>query len=134
MVGVNGVIDFFLHPTFAQLTSSTTSPSTISNPVTGRGNVLASSAGLAPSFGIVWAVSFAPPFAGRNVATLPDFEDTVFELWVEHTLSSGLVIVSQRFASKAENGILMWENLLPSSVIVDVFPNFELTLEWLIGI
>src|ERR1044072_9191226 len=105
MVGVNGVIDFFLHPTFAQLTSSTTSPSTISNPVTGRG--------------IVWALSFAPAFAGRNVAKLPDFEDTVFELWVEHTLSSGLGIVSQRVASKAENGILMWENRLPSQAMVE---------------
>jgi hypothetical protein len=35
--------------------------------------------------------------------------------WVTHTLASGLVIINQQ------------------AIVVDVFPNFQLTLEWLKG-
>lgn len=129
-----GVIDYFLRPKFGFMTSSTSSPSSLSNPFSGRNNVLASSAGLASSFGLVYAVSAAPAFAGRSVATFPQFEDLAFELWVTHTLSSGLVIITQHVQSSESNGIVLWDNLLPSTCIVDVFPNFQLTLEWLIGI
>ncbi len=128
------VINYFLHPKFGFITSSTTSPSVIVNPVTGRGNALAASVGLASSHGMVWAVSLSPPKAGRTVATFPDYEDLAFELWVTHTLASGLEVITQHEQHHEANGIVLWENLLPSSCIVDVFPNFELILEWLIGI
>jgi len=128
------VIEYFLRPKFGFITSSTTSPSAIVNPVTGRGNVLSASVGLASSFGLVYAVSLAPPQAGRSVATFPQYEDLAFELWVTHTLASGLVVITQHVQSRQANGIVLWENLLPSSCLVDVFPNFQLTLEWLIGI
>jgi len=133
MPSTSGVIDYFLHPGFGFITSSTTSPSHITNPVTGRGNVLAASVGLASSYGLVFAVSLAPAKAGRSVATFPQYEDLAFELWVTHTLASGLVIIDQHEQSNESNGIVLWRDLLPSSVVVDVFPNFELTLEWLIG-
>lgn len=133
MGSVAGVIDFFLHPKFGFMTSSTTSPSAIANPVTGRGNVLAASVGLASSYGVVYAVSLAPIFAGRSVATFPQYEDLAFELWVTHTLASGLVVVNQHVQSAESNGIVLWDNLLPSSCVVDVFPGFEVTIEWLIG-
>src|SRR5216684_3511132 len=133
MPSVAGVIDYFLRPKFAFITSSTSSPSAIVNPVTGRGNVLAASVGIASSFGLVYAVSLAPTFAGRSVATFPQYEDLAFELWVTHMLASGLVVITQHVQSREANGIVIWENLLPSSCIVDVFPFFELTLEWLIG-
>jgi hypothetical protein len=116
------------------MTSSTSNPSIIPNPVTGRGNVLVSGVGLANSYGLVYAVSRAPIKAGKTVATFPYYEDQVFELWVTHTLGSGLVIISQHFATRESNGIVLWENLLPSSIVVDVFPNYEVTLEWLVGI
>src|SRR6266496_3569932 len=128
-----GVIAYFLQPKFGFITSSTTSPSAITNPVTGRGNVLAASVGLASSFGLVYAVSLAPARAGRSVATFPAYEDLAFELWVTHTLASGLVVITQHVMSSESNGIVLWTNLLPSSCVVDVFPGFELTLEWLIG-
>jgi len=133
MVGPNGIIDFFLHPTFNFITSSVTNPSPIFNPLTGT-TVLTPSVGLASSFGIVWAVSFAPAQAGQTLGVLPTYEDRVFDLVVTHTLASGLVVVSQRFDTHESNGILFWENLLPSNVTIEVFPHFELTVEWLIGI
>jgi len=133
VTGPNGIIDFFLHPTFNFLTTSTSSPTDIVNPLTGS-TVLAPTAGLAASFGIVWAVSFAPPFAGRTPGLLPIYEDKVFDLIVTHTLASGLVVVTQRFGTHESNGILFWEHLLPSNVLINVFPNFQLIVEWLIGI
>ena len=83
---------------------------------------------------IAWAVSFEPPYAGRNVASIPAYEDPVFELWLTYTLQSGLVIIAQHMVTHQGNGIMLWDQVLPSSVLVDVFPNFELTLEWLVGI
>jgi hypothetical protein len=133
MVGPNGIIDFFLHPTFNLITSSTTNPTTIPNPLSGS-VVLTASVGLASSFGIVWAVSFAPPKAGVELGVLPRYEDRVLDLVVTHTLSSGLVVVSQRFDSHESNGILFWENLLPTSVALHIFPNYQLTVEWLVGV
>jgi hypothetical protein len=115
------------------MTSSVGSPSPIFNPITGLGNVLASSVGLATSYGVVYAVSLVPPFAGKTNNTFPTFEDTAFKLWVTHTLASGLVIINQQVESHEQNGIVLWDNLLPSTIVVDVFPNFELTLEWLVG-
>jgi hypothetical protein len=134
MPSTAGVIDFFLHPKFGLMTSSVTNPSVIFNPLTGLGNVLTASVGLASSYGIVYAVSLVPPFAGKTNNTFPTFEDTVFRLWVTHTLSSGLVIINQQVESSEQNGIVLWDNLLPSSVVIDVFPNFELTVEWLVGV
>jgi len=128
-----GVIDYFLRPKFGFMTSSTTSPSVIFNPITGRTNVLAASVGLASSYGLVFAVSLAPDRAGRSVASFVQYEDLTFELWVLHTLGSGLVIITQHVQSSESNGIVIYENALPSTVVVDVFPGFELTLEWLIG-
>jgi hypothetical protein len=133
MPSAAGVIDFFLHPGFGFMTSSVTNPSLIVNPLTGLGNVLAASVGLATSYGIVYAVSLVPEKAGRTNNTFPTFEDTVFKLWVTHTLASGLVIINQQLESAEQNGIVLWDNLLPSSIVVDVFPNFELSLEWLVG-
>jgi hypothetical protein len=133
MPSAAGVIDYFLRPKFGLITSSTTSPSAIFNPVTGLGNVLAASVGLASSYGLAWAVSLVPPYSGRTVSTFPTFEDSVFRLWVTHTLASGLVVVTQQLETHEQNGIVLWDNLLPSSIVVDVFPNFELTLEWLVG-
>jgi hypothetical protein len=134
MTGPNGIIDFFLHPTFNLITSSVTNPTVIPNPLSGPSNVLVASVGLASSFGIVWAVSFAPPKAGVTLGVLPTYEDRVIDLIITHELNSGLVVVSQRFDSHESNGILFWEHLLPSAVAIDVFPNYELTVEWLIGI
>jgi hypothetical protein len=134
MPSAAGVIDYFLRPKFGFMTSSTTSPSVVANPITGRGNVLAASAGLASSFGIVYAVSLAPPFAGRSVATFVQYEDLALELWVQHTLASGLVICTQHVQTREQNGIILWENLLPSTVLLDVFPNFQVTVEWLVGV
>ncbi len=140
MTGPNGIIDFVLHPSFNFMTTSTSIPSTIVNPLVGTAVL---SAGPTPpgipdplsvSYGIVWAVSFAPPFAGVTLGALPTYQDRVFDLVVTHTLSSGLVVVTQRFSTHQSNGILFWENLLPSNVLIDVFPNFEVTLEWLIGV
>ena len=133
MPNTAGVIDFFLHPPLGLITSSTTSPSSIANPLTGH-NVLSSSVGLASSFGVVCAVSLAPPKAGLTIGTVTDYEDPVSTWTVFHTLASGLVVVTQRDIFHDANYILFWDNLLPSTVIVDVFPNFELTVEWLIGI
>ena len=134
MPSTSGVIDFFLHPPFGLMTSSVNNPTPIFNPITGRGNVLTASVGLANSYGIVWAVSLDPPYAGRNVASIPSYEDPVFELWLTYTLSSGLVIIAQHLVSHQANGIMLWDSVLPSSVLLDVFPNFELTVEWLVGI
>ncbi len=133
MPSAAGVIDYFLRPKFRFVTSSTSSPSAIANPVTGRGNALAASVGLASSYGLVCAVSYAPPFAGRTVGTLVTYEDPVLELWVTHTLASGLAVVTQHEKFGDQNRIVLWENLLPSSVLVDVWPNYEATLEWLVG-
>jgi len=133
VVTVNGVIDFFLHPTFNLITSSTTSPSVIPNPLHGH-NVLTASAGLASSFGVVCAVSLVPPAAGRIPGTVIEYEDPVSVWTVFHTLASGLVVVTQRAVFHDANYILFWENALPSTAIIDVFPNFEVTAEWLIGI
>lgn len=127
-----GVIDFFLHPPLGLITSSTTNPSTISNPLTGH-NVLSSSVGLASSFGVNCAVSLAPPAAGLTLGTVIDYEDPVSVWTVFHTLASGLVVVTQREVFHDANYLLFWQIALPSNVIVDVFPNFELTVEWLIG-
>jgi hypothetical protein len=133
MPSAAGVIDYFLRPKFGLITSSVTSPSAIANPVTGLNNVLAASVGLASSYGLVWAVSLVPAHSGRTVNTFPTFEDRVFSLWVTHTLASGLVVITQQMETYEQNGIVLWDNLLPSSVVVDVFPHFELTMEWLIG-
>lgn len=133
MPSTAGVIDYFLHPKYGFMTSSTTSPSVITNPVSGRGNVLTASVGLAASYGLVCAVSLVPPFAGRDLATFPNYEDLAFELWVTHTLASGLVIITQHVQVREQNVTILWDNLLPSSCVVDVFPNFQVTLEWLIG-
>lgn len=135
MPSTSGVIDYFLHPRFGLVTSSAASPSHIANPVSGRGNVLSPSTGpLSGSYGLVFAVSLHPAFAGLSVGTFPNFEDVVFELWVTHTLASGLVVITQHEQHREQNGIVLWEELIPSAVVVDVFPGFELTLEWLIGV
>jgi len=134
MPSVSTVIDYFLRPKLGFTTSSTTSPSALANPFTGRGNVLAASAGIASSYGLVYAVSLAPPGAGHSVATIKQYEDLAFELWVTHTLASGLVVVTQHEQAFEANGLFFWEIALPSTVLVDVFPNFEVTLEWLVGI
>jgi hypothetical protein len=133
MTGPNGVIDFFLHPTFNLITSSTTSPSVIANPLSGN-NVLTSSVGLATSFGVVCAVSLAPAKAGLTLGTIVSYEDPVSVWTVFHTLASGLVVVTQKFVSHEANYILFWDHALPSSVTLDVFPNFEVTVEWLVGV
>jgi hypothetical protein len=130
---VAGVIDFFLHPPLGVITSSTTSPSAIANPLSGH-NVLAASVGLASSFGVVCAVSLAPARAGLTLGTLIDYEDPVSTWNVFHTLASGLVVVTQRVVRSDANYIMFWDYLLPTNVIVDVFPGFELTVEWLIGV
>jgi hypothetical protein len=132
-----GVIDYFLSPRFAFVDSSVTQPSLIPNPVSGRNNVFAASVGPGfrqSAYGVVFAVSLAPAHAGRSVATFPQYEDLAFELWVTHTLASGLVIVTQHEQSKESNGIILFQHLLPSSIVVDVFPHFEVTLEWLVGL
>jgi len=134
MPSAAGVIDYFLHPKFGFMTSSTTSPSVIANPVSGRGNVLAASVGLASSYGLVCGVSLVPAQSGRSVATFPQYEDLAFELWVTHTLASGLVIITQHEQIREQNSTVLWEELLPSSCVVDVFPGFQVTLEWLVGI
>ena len=133
MSGPNGVIDFFLHPTFNLITSSVASPSAIPNPLSGH-NVLTSSSGPASSFGVVCAVSLAPPKAGLTLGTIISYEDPVSSWTVFHTLASGLVVVTQRFVTHEANYILFWDHALPSTVTLDVFPNFEVTCEWLIGI
>lgn len=133
MPNVNGVVDFFLHPTFNLITSSVTSPSVIPNPLTGH-NVLTSTVGLATAFGVVCAVSLAPLKAGLTPGTVTDYEDPVSVWTVFHTLASGLVVVTQREVFHDANYILFWDHALPATVIVDVFPNFELTVEWLVGI
>jgi len=131
MPTAGGVIEHFLHPSFRELTSSVTRPTFIPNPL--RGTVtLEPGAFLIVSYGIVWAVSFAPPQAGVELGVLPTYEDRVFDLVVTHTLDSGLVVVSQRFSTHESNGILFWENLLPTNVTLSIFPNFELTVEWLV--
>jgi hypothetical protein len=132
MTHPNGIIDFFLHPTFNFLTSSTTNPSVIANPLSGT-NVLAATVGIASSFGIVWGTT-APPQAGFTVGVLDTFEFRVFDLAVFHTLASGLVVVSQRFQTHESNGILFWENLVPTNVSIEITPGFQLTVEWIIGI
>jgi hypothetical protein len=133
VVNVNGVIDFFIHPSFAQLTSSTTSPSLMPSPLSGT-NTLNASVGIASSFGMFWTVTAFPPFAGRRLGVIDEFEDLVFDMVVQHTLASGLTVVSQRFQSSDTEGIVLWQNLLPTQVIVKVFPFFELGAAWLIGI
>jgi hypothetical protein len=133
MPGTAGVIDFFLHPTLNLITSSTTSPSAIANPLTGH-NVLAASVGLSSSFGVVCAVSLAPPEAGLTLGTINRYEDPVSVWTVFHTLASGLVVVTQRAVIADANYLLFWDVALPTNVIVDVFPNFELTVEWLVGV
>lgn len=129
-----GVIDYFLHPPFGLTTSSTTNPSVITNPLTGLNNILLSTVGLASSFGIVWAVSFAPAHSGHTVNTFKTYEDVAFRAWQLHTLASGLVVISDQFQSSEQNGIHLWNNALPSSIVLDIFPNFELTVEWLVGV
>jgi len=133
MPQTSGVVDFFLHPTFNLITSSTTSPSAITNPLSGH-NVLTSSVGLSSSFGVVCAVSLAPPKAGLTIGTVNEYEDPVSTWTVFHTLASGLVVVTQRDVFADANYILFWQHALPSTVILDVFPNFQVTVEWLIGI
>jgi hypothetical protein len=108
MPSAAGVIDFFVRAKFGLITSSVTSPSVIFNPVSGLGNVLVASAGLASSYGLVYAVSLAPPFAGRTANTFPTFEDMAFRIWVTHTLASGLVVITQQFESREQNGIVLW--------------------------
>jgi hypothetical protein len=133
MPPTNGVIDFFLHPTFAQLTTSTTSPSLMPSPLSGT-NVLNASVGIASSFGMFWTVTLQPPFAGKRLGVIDEFEDLVFDLVVEHTLVGGLTVPTMRFQSSDTHGIVLWSNLLPTQVTVKVFPGFELGAAWIIGI
>ena len=133
MTRPSGIIDFFLHPTFNLITSSTTSPSVIANPLSGH-NVLTASAGLTSSFGVVCAVSLHPAKAGLIPGSVDEYEEPVSVWTVFHTLASGLVVVTQRAVFHDANYILFWENALPSAVILDVFPNFEVTVEWMVGI
>lgn len=133
MTRPSSVIDFFLHPTFNLLTTSTTSPSVMPSPLSGT-NVLNASVGIASSFGMFWTVTLAPPFAGRTLGVIDVFEDPVFDLVVEHTMASGLVVPTQRLTSSDTHGLVMWANLLPTQVTVKVFPGFELGAAWVIGI
>jgi len=129
----NGVVDFFLHPTFNLLTTSVTNPTGIFNPLTGN-VVLTPSVGISASFGFVWAVSSAPPRAGVTLGALPTYEDRVFDLVVTHTLGSGLVVVTDRFSTHESNGLFFWSHALPDAALFSVFPNFELAVEWVIGV
>jgi hypothetical protein len=115
------------------MTSSVTNPTPIFNPLTGN-VVLTPSVGIAGSFGFVWAVSRVPPFAGFAIGALPTYEDRVFDLVVTHTLGSGLVVVTDRFSTHESNGLFFWSHALPSNALFSVFPNFELTVEWVIGV
>lgn len=133
MPSVNGVIDYFLHPSFNFITSSVTSPSAITNPYTGT-NTLAATVGLSSSFGLTWAVHTPPPSAGFRLGTMKVWDDRLLQVVVFHTLASGEVVASQIFESFNDSGILFWENLIPTAVIVDVFPNFSVDFSWLIGI
>lgn len=132
MANPSSVIDFFLHPKFGFITSSTSSPSTITNPLTGF-NTLAASVGLSSSFGITWAVNTPPPAAGWDNGIIRDWEDRLFQLVVFHTLASGQTVATQQFETHADSGILFWENQLPTSVQIEIFPNFSIDFSWLIG-
>jgi hypothetical protein len=133
MASSNGLIDFFLHPTYAQLQSSTTVPTTLTNPFTG-GGVIIPSAGISTAFGLAWQVVTDPPHAGRNNGALLEYSDRVLQLACEYTLHDGSLVFTQLLETQIETGIYIFEQLLPTQVLYFVFPGFAVDFTWLIGI
>ena len=130
-----GLIDFAIHPVFGQLVQSTVSPTPLFNPYPTGQWILFPQSGSPPllhvAYGVFWTVVTDPPDASRVYGNLLEYGDRFMQIVAEYTLHDGSLVYSQIVDMHIETGVYLFEQLLPSQLLVYIWPGFEVSLTWL---
>ncbi len=127
-----GVISEFAHPPWGTLSRS------LIGTLTPAGNVHTLQRVRGPinvdAFGITWSVTTAPAAAGRRTRVVTTFEDSFIQLGVRYTDLSGHDFYGQLFDVNQDGQYFMWDQPIPTAIDVWVFPNFAVTMYWLLAL
>lgn len=132
MPSITGVINEFAHPPWGSLSRELIGTFTSSgNPhvlqrIRGPVNV--------DAFGITWSVTTVPAQAGRQSRLSTDFEDPFLQLGVRYTDLGGHDFYGQLFNQTVDGQYFLWDQPIPTAVDLWVFPNFGVTMYWLVAL
>jgi hypothetical protein len=125
-----GVINLAAVPPVAQLQHSDTSPHALANPYSGSGSL--DPTGAAPAYGIHWSVVGNPAGAGRAARAVTVFEEQVVSLAVQHELADLSTYIGERVLTGDAEGWLLFSSGLPTAVLYDITPGFDVHFDWLV--
>lgn len=126
------VINEFAHPPFGALTRE------LIGTLTSTGNVHHLTRVRGPvnvdAFGIAWDVFSAPAGGGRTNRVVTSYEDTFIQFGVRYTDLSGHDFYGELANIREDGRYFLWAQALPTAVDVWVFPNFAVTMYWLLAL
>jgi hypothetical protein len=127
-----GVISEFAHPPWGVLTQE------LVGTFTSSGNVHTLTRVRGPinvdAFGISWSVFTAPAAAGRKTRVVTVYEDDFLWLGVRYTNLSGNDFYGQVLEVHEDGLYFLWDQPIPTSIDIWVFPNFAVTMSWLVAL
>lgn len=132
MPSITTVISEFAHPPWGSLSRELIGTFTAA----GNPNILQRVRGpiTVDAFGIAWSVTTAPAGAGRRVRLSTDYEDSFMQLGVRYTDLGSHDFYGQLFDQNIDGQYFLWDQPIPTSIDVWVFPNFAVTLYWLVAL
>ena len=128
--GVTGVIDFFTHPPLGALSLEHVPSAPLS------GGLYALNRPRGPihtdAYGILWSVSAAALGTGSTPGIVTEWDERVVEIACDYILFDGTPAIGQRIATNMDNGIMMFEQLLPFGLDVQVGVPFLVDFFWIL--
>jgi len=127
-----GVIQEFAHPPWGILSRELIG-------TFGPGPVLASLTRIrgavnVDAYGLAWSVSTAPAGAGRRVRAVTTYEDQFLQIAVLYTELLGNTFFGEVQNVQIDGQYFMWQQPTPTAVDIWIFPNFSVTLYWLVSL
>jgi hypothetical protein len=132
MSSITGVINEFAHPPWGSLSRELIATLTFA----GNNHVLQRVRGPinVDAFGIAWSVTTAPAGAGRQTRLVTNYEDAFMQLGVRYTDLGGHDFYGELFDQHVDGQYFLWNQPIPTAIDVWIFPNFAVTMYWLLAL
>jgi len=86
------------------------------------------------AFGIAWSVFAVPAQAGRRVRVVTEYEDNFMQYGVLYTDLTGHSFYGELADVSLDGQYVLFQQPLPTSVDIWIFPGFSVTLYWLLAL